>query len=196
MAALRVDADGGFVEHEEAGLVQQSGSDVQPPLHPSRVLVDQVVTPVGQAHQLEAGVNALVATTPSQPVQAGEEAQVLAPREIGVQGDLLGDEANGCLGRGGLLVHREPGDPHLAPVSAQEPTDHGDRRGLPCSVGAEEAVALTRADVEADAVDRHPVPESLRESLAHEYGSGSALHCHPVPIIALLGGGRSLPLSA
>src|SRR5690606_40349743 len=53
VAALGVDADGGLVEHEQAGPVEQAGRDVGPPLHATRVLPHPVAGPVGEADDLE-----------------------------------------------------------------------------------------------------------------------------------------------
>ena len=53
VAALRVDADGRLVEHQQLGLVQQTGGDVATPLHAARVALDPLVGPIGEADEVE-----------------------------------------------------------------------------------------------------------------------------------------------
>ena len=47
--ALRVDADGRLVEHQQRGIVQHAEADVQPALHATGERVGALVPPVGQA---------------------------------------------------------------------------------------------------------------------------------------------------
>ena len=53
VAALRVDADGGLVEHQQLRLMQQTDADVEAALHAAGVVIGAVVGAVGQPDQLE-----------------------------------------------------------------------------------------------------------------------------------------------
>ena len=98
IAALRIDAHGGLVEHQQLWLVQQADADVEAALHAARVVVGLVVSPVGQAGQLEDRIHALVERLAGHALQLAEEAQVLAGRKVGVDGQVLGHVADGRLG--------------------------------------------------------------------------------------------------
>ena len=110
VAALRVDADGRLVEHEELRPVQQADGDVGPALHAAGVGLDPVVGPVGQAHHLEDLVEAVGEDLALQPLEAAEEPQVVAGGEVLVEGEVLGHEADRGLGLDGVARHRVPGD--------------------------------------------------------------------------------------
>ena len=92
-AGLRIDADGGFVHVDDLRFVQQGHADVDAPLHPARILLDAVLGPVGQADDLQHFVHAGFERRAAQPVHLAPEGQVLARRQVFVQGDLLRDDA-------------------------------------------------------------------------------------------------------
>src|SRR5207245_11387857 len=120
--------------------------------------VDALVGPLCEPDQVEAPVDALVAGPPREPIEPGEEAEVLASREVGIQRDLLRDVADGRLGVGGALVDGPAGGTDLAAVTPQQPADHRDRRRLPRAVGAQQPVALAGRDLESDVVDGETAP--------------------------------------
>ena len=73
VAALRVDAHGRLVEHQELGVVQQAGGDVGPALHAARVVADAVAGPVGQTDQVEHLGHPLAEDRAAEALQAAEE---------------------------------------------------------------------------------------------------------------------------
>ena len=139
-------------------------------MHATGVLVDPIVAPVGQADELQAGLHARFPEMAPEGVQPGEEAQVLAPGEVGVESDLLGHVADArlCLCRS--LVDGLAGHHHLPTVAAQQATDHRDGGRLAGSVGAEEAVALPGRNLEAHAVDGDPAAKPSPQPLTDENG--------------------------
>src|SRR5207248_2379452 len=144
------------------------GGDVEPALHAARVLVDAIVGPVGQAHQVQAGIHPLRETARTKPVQAAEEMEVLPTGEIGIKGDLLWHVADASLGFEWALLDWYPSHLNVSPVGAEETADHRDGRRLARAVRAQEPVALAGIDVEADPVDCDPRPELPPETRADE----------------------------
>src|SRR5690606_10869960 len=94
--------------------------------------------------------------------------------EVRVYGDVLGDEPH----QGFRLERPRPHGPaeHLdpAPVRAQQPGDHRDRRRLSGAVRPQQPVCLALADAERDAVDGLQLAESSSEVFDHsDIGHGS-----------------------
>src|SRR3712207_7372800 len=56
------------------------------------------------------------------------EAEVLQAAQVRVEGDVLGDVADGRLDLTGVVVQGRPGHGDLAAIAAQEPADHRDRK--------------------------------------------------------------------
>jgi hypothetical protein len=177
VAALGVDPHRRLVEHQQPGPVQQPGGDVGPPLHAPGVRADPVAAPVGQPHQLEHLAHPPGHLPAGQALEPAEEPQVLLGRQVLVEGDLLGHQADGGLGRGRARPHRPPGHGHRAGVPGEQAAGHGDRGGLAGAVGPQQAVGLADVDVEAHVIDRDAVAEGLAEPRAHEHrlGHGSTL---------------------
>src|SRR5690242_20150997 len=167
--ALRVDPDRGFVQDQQLRLVQQADADVETPLHPAGVLLDLVAGPVGQAGQVEHLVGAASRPRGRHAVEPGEEHEVLAARQVRVDGQVLGHVAERALGPHRVRRHRLPGHGHLAGVAFEQADDHRDSRGLACPVRAEQPVGLTRGDVEADPVHRDELAEAAPQAAALQY---------------------------
>jgi hypothetical protein len=90
-----------------------------------------------------------------------EESQVLFAGQVGIDSQILRDEADGRAAPCRSGGYRLPGNRDRAVVGFEKTTDNGDRGGLPGSVGAEQAKRLPCRDGEADAVDRGQIAESL-----------------------------------
>ena len=168
VAALRVDADGGLVEHQQLRLVQQADADVEATLHAAGVVVGAVVGAVGRPVSSSTASTRSSRASRPQPLEPAEEAQVLASREVGVDGQVLGHVADGGLGLGGVDVDRLPGHGDLAAVALEQAADHRDGGGLAGAVGTQQAVGLAAGDVEADAVDGDPFAVALAQVATHE----------------------------
>ena len=148
--------------------MEKPDADVEPALHPAGEAVDAVLRPIGQVGHGQDLVDAPVELATTEALQTAEEAEVLARRQVRVDGQVLGDVADRRLRLGRPDVHRSAGHEHLAAVAAEEPAQHGDRRGLARAVGTQEAVGLTGCDLEADSVDGGPLTISLPQITALE----------------------------
>ena len=93
-------------------------------------------------------------------VQPGEELDVLAHGQIGVQRELLRHVADPFPDGSPVLAYVEPGDPAGSLRGREQAGEHLDRGGLACAVGPQEAEDLPGADREGDRVDRHEVAEA------------------------------------
>src|SRR5574338_634130 len=177
VARLRVDAHRRLVQDQQPGPMEQPDADVHPPLQPARKALRALPRPVGQTDDLQHLVHPLPQGRALHAVQAAEEAQVLACREVRVDGQVLRHVADGALQRGGSRAELLAVDQHLAPVAGQDAADHGDGGRLAGAVRPEQAVRLSRRDLEADAVDRRPVAEPLAQVGGDEDGAGRRDGC-------------------
>src|SRR5690606_19318366 len=157
-----------FVEDEELGSVQQADADVETALHPAGELLGGAVGTAVEADELQHVRDAAGEVVPAQPLETTEEAEILARGELGVDREVLRDEADAAPDGHVLGSDRLARDGDRSGVGADEPGDHGDRRGLAGAVGTEQTVGLTRSNVERDAVDRRQLPEASDESVHGE----------------------------
>jgi hypothetical protein len=107
--------------------VQQPDADVQAPFHPTGVLLGLIAGPVDQAGQGQHLIAAVPGLGRGHAIEPGEEHQVLAARQVRVDGQVLGHVAERALG-----PDRTPDAPALAAALRLElpartsPTRHGD----------------------------------------------------------------------
>ncbi len=178
VAALRVDADGGLVEDEQLGPVQQTGRHVGPPLHAARIGPDAVLPAVGQSDQLERVTDAALQFLAAQPVELSEEGQVLHRREVRVEGQVLRHVAHRRLRLERAAC--ETVDRDVSLVGRDEPAQHGDGRGLPGTVGPQQSVALALGDGEGHALHRLAVAVALAQAGAVQHRGCSRRRRHLV----------------
>ncbi len=168
VAALRVDAHRRLVEDEQFGPVQQAGRHVGPPFHATRVRTDAVLPTIGQSHELERLTDARLELLSRQPVELPEEGEVLHGREIRVEGEILGDEADGRLRLERPAL--EAGDGDVPLVGDGQSTEHRDGGGLAGTVRAQQAVTLALPDDEGDAVHGLTLAVALPQAVATQHG--------------------------
>jgi hypothetical protein len=153
VARLGVDADGGLVEEEEAGAVDEGGAEVQPALHAAGEDGGAVVGAVLEGDGGEDLVDAEGQVAAADAVDFAEKPEIFAGGEVSVDGEVLGDDADEAAG---VAVGRVEGfaeEADAARVGGEESGDDRKERGLAGSVGAEEAEHLAGVDREGDAVE-------------------------------------------
>ena len=96
-AALRVDADRGFVHDDQCRLVEQRDGDVHAALHAARVRTDPFLLTVCEPDDLQDLVDTTNQRCAAKALHLPPEQQVLARRQITVERNLLRDDADGCL---------------------------------------------------------------------------------------------------
>ena len=151
--ALRIDAHRGFVQDEEARLVQERRADVDPTLHATRIVLEAFLLPIDEIDEFEDGIDAAGQLGPSKPVHLAPEIEVLAGGEVRVERYVLGHDSKQALDRGRVLKDRVPTHPCVAPGGSQETGKDGDGGGLSRAVRSQQAVDLTLFDREREIVD-------------------------------------------
>ena len=139
-----------LVEDQQLRVGEQAARDAEALAHPHRVRLDAVVRAVGQADALERGVDARERLAAA---RRGDDAEVLASREVAVEARLLDDRADARERLGAPLGHRQPAQAHRAAVRAREAEQDSDERRLAGAVRAEVAERDAARDAEVDALD-------------------------------------------
>ena len=167
----RIDAGEGFVEKHEAGPCGECAGDLHPaPLTPGEVLPARVAQVI-EAECLHELHRPLLAHGGIElATQLEDREQVPLHRELSEHGRLLGKvpEAEPCAD-----VHRAVGEVDLVEVNGSvvggdEADEHVKARGLPRSVGAEEADHLAASHREAHVLDDRAGAVALREPVGGE----------------------------
>ena len=159
----RVKADGGLVQEQHRGPVEQCGRDLQPAQHSARQRARQPVEHRAEVHRHDRLLDPLAALTRRHAGDAGIEVEVLERRQRAVHGDRLRDVADRSAHGEGIGAHVEARDLRAAGGRGQERGQHADRSRLAGTVGAEQAEHLARRDREGDAGDRLHVLEAHHE---------------------------------
>jgi hypothetical protein len=118
--ALGVDADGRLVEGQQDRLVHHPEADVQSAFHAARERVGAFVAAVRQADGLEDAVDPPLEPSAGEVVELADEPQVLACREVGIDRDLLRDEADPGLDIDRSRVERPAQHADAARVSLEQ----------------------------------------------------------------------------
>ncbi len=147
--AHRVDANGGLIEEDQIGVVQEHPRQVQALLHPIGIGLHAIVFPPGQAHQLQQLRDAPAGILRIEAVQLGKITQVIQAAQAGIQAPAAPKgEANPMahLARVFDQVHAE--DAGLPAGGEQQCGKHFDRGGFAGAVRADEAEQLAGLDGE------------------------------------------------
>jgi hypothetical protein len=154
---LRIDADGGFVQEEDAWLVHDSAGDVQPPAHAPGELVHAVVLAIDESRPFERPFHVVRQGAAYEALQASEDLQVLARGEEWIQCDLLWNDAE--FGRRAAPRDDMTEQPDLSRVESHPSRDGAYERGLPCAVRPEQCEQFSPPELEARAVKRSDCSE-------------------------------------
>ena len=161
LADLRVEPDGRLVEQQQPRPVHERAGDQQPPAHPAGELVARRVGALGEVRDLQRAVDRGAALVARDAVQAREDGEVLARRELDVEVVELGTTphcARACLESPGTS---KPSTLDLARVGDRLRGEHLHRRRLAGAVRPEQADAGALGHVEVEPVDRGDVAEAL-----------------------------------
>jgi hypothetical protein len=171
LTAPRVQPRRRLVEHEQRGPMNEARGEIHPAALASGDLADR---PAGEVAAVEA-LDELVGDAPRGrtvvPAQRGDEAQVLAPRQVGVQrGELPGQ---GDAPADGVAVGHDVVAVHGCGAGGRrdERGDHADRRGLAGAVRAEQRDDGSPGHAEVQAVDGDDCAVALRQPLGLDGGS-------------------------
>jgi len=163
IAALRIDADGRFVEEQDVGIVEKTRGEIQPPFHATAEGFHCVARAVGKPDEVQRRGNGIVERRAGQVVQRTKETEVGVCGELVVQREILRHQPNPSLFRIGIAAKRCTVDEHVTAVGLHQPGDHRHGRRLASAVWTEQAHQLTLRYGERHIVDRDEVAERFAE---------------------------------
>ena len=133
--------------------MHQTARDLQPPAHPARVGRDQVLSPIGERHEVEQVHGAFAALAPRQAIKLAIDVEVFPSGQVEVGGQCLRDDAD-RLAHGMRVLGDVITRHYRTPRSRrQQRGEHADQRGLARAVGTEQAKSLAVAHLEGHRVD-------------------------------------------
>src|SRR5450759_3927706 len=181
----RVQAAERLVQDQQHGLVQQGRGHLDALLVAEREGVQDIRHPVAELKRLEQLDRSGPRQHGRQTVDAAEEYQLVQHAHLRVEAALLGHVPEPPSGR---EVERSISKGDGSGVGSQDAHDDPHRGGLAGPVGPDEAGQPTRSDVEAHAIEGHPVTESANDvSDLEELGLWHVATLSPGPA-ALAGG--------
>jgi hypothetical protein len=110
-------------------------------------------------------------------IEPRHEFQVLAHREVLIQGKALGHVADQALDLVGVAADVVAEAGALAAVRREQTAEHADGRGLAASVGPEEAVDGAALHLHRQLMHDLAAPEGFRQALDVDGDGGRAAHC-------------------
>ena len=161
LALARVEAGRGLVEQQHGGRREQPDRDVHPLLVTARERCDLVVAAVGQTGLLEHPLDRRVEVR--DPLEAGEQAQVLGHRQPPVEARRLRNPAD------------LPGGRDSAGVRLGDPGEDREQGGLAGSVGPDHGEQLARAGLERDRAQGGAIAVRLADLADRDHGPAAAL---------------------
>ena len=161
---LRVQGRGGLVEEDDRRIVEQGPGDRELLLHALAERAGDVVAPLPEREQAQVAFDALGAGGGVEVVQATEELEVVARRQLVVEARRLGQDADPRPDSVRLLADVEALDRRRALARGDERGEHPDRRRLAGPVGSQQAQDLAPRDRQIHVADRPQVPKSATEA--------------------------------
>ncbi len=158
--ALGVEAVAGLVEHQDRWIAEQRGRQPEALPHAQGVPTHVPVRGVAQTD----GIQHLGDAPGVDVCSVGEDPQVVAAAASGVERVRLEDHADRSCGVVHLPVSR-PSDRGVTVVGLGEVQQDLHRRGLPGTVGSQEAGDPSRLHREGEVVDDNLVPVAFRDVL-------------------------------
>jgi hypothetical protein len=144
-------------------------------LHPAGEGVHGVPGAIAQPHQVQHGGDAFLEGCSPQAVDAAEEGQVVPGAEGGIEGQLLGDEADERSDPIRFSPQIISADENLPFVRGEQGGQDGDQRRLSGPVRPQQAEDLSFPDGEAHPVEGHSVAVSLDQPLSFDHRIGCSL---------------------
>ncbi len=171
-ARLRLDARGRLVEEQHRRAVQDGAAEREPLLPAAGQRAHQrVLAPLQPGHaRRRTGVRSSMSRA-RHPVEAAEEAQILAHGEVAVEREFLRHVADMRAHRLGLAADVEAGHRGASGARPQQPAQHADGGRFAGAVRADEPHDLALGDAEIEPVDGGEGAEFLGQALGQHGGS-------------------------
>ena len=161
--ALRVESDSRLVEEQHLGRMDEPARDLQPPAHPARVSLHEIVGALGQAHHVDQVLRPLAPHAPAEIVEAAVDVDILPSGEVEVGGQRLRNHADRFAHAHRIARDVEAGDESLSRGRHDQRRQHPAERGLARAVGSEQAEQLAAPHLEAHVVDGGEFAEAFSE---------------------------------
>ena len=168
----RVDSRGGFVEEQQVGIVDECRGQFQSSLHATGQSTGAPTTGVPQVDELEHLAGATVTGAPQHAEQRRDEIDVLARRQVRVEGELLWhvpDPLTGPSPEGPRVLAEHA---YLTVVGCERSGEQTDRGRLAGPGRADDAQDRPARDRQGDPVHCGVVAETLRGPVDDDGGSG------------------------
>ena len=169
-----IEAGGGFVEQQDAGMMQQSFGQFEAALHAAGESLDAFLGAIRQADAAEHFLNALFQGGPAQAVKMSLMPQILGGRELDVDALGLEDDADLAAQAAGSCAASQPMIGGAAAAGNHQRGENAKQRGLAAAIGPEQAEQFCGAHVEGDAVQRGAVPIAMDQILYGNNGRAEA----------------------
>ena len=177
-----VEACGRLVEEHDVWLVDQCPGDAEPPLHAARQLLDLVVGPLPQLHEVEQFGRPLPGHRAGNAEVPRVHREVFRNGDFGVERVLLRTHAKAGPDAWSVAYGIEAEDAQRPPARRRHTPDHAHGGGLARAVGTEETEGLARVHIDVDAVHSSEVSEPLHESTGGDQRLAShAMDRNPTP---------------
>src|SRR5450759_2279699 len=157
----RVEAGCRLVEQEHDRVVDKGPGQAQSLLQAARQSIDELVSPVRQADELQQLADDLGATLLGLAVARGIEIQVLRHRELVVNAEEVGHVADPGVNPGRVLRHVCAVDRSVAARRLEERGEDAQGGRFTRSVGTDKAEDLALRDLERDMIQRRSLAVDL-----------------------------------
>src|SRR5690606_5027714 len=134
----RVETDAGFVEQQQAWLVEQGAGNFDPPAMAAIELSHSAFAPLNKLLALQFLLDAFVGQKAWHTVQSRVIAQVLLDAQVQIQGALLEYHTQAPQGFPRLRAQAETSHADFALLQFVKLGEQGDQRGFACAIGAEQ----------------------------------------------------------
>ena len=164
VAAVRVESRGRFVEEQHRRTCDERGRDIEAAAHPTRVGPDRPRCGLEQLEALEEFLHPRAKLPTGQLAETAHEPQVLAARQVRVDGRELAGQPDQATHRRRLARHvdtQHHGPPPIGPQDRRQDPDH---RRLARTIRPQQAEHAADGNLEIDVIDRDKRAEPLRQT--------------------------------
>ena len=143
--------------------MDEPARDLQPPAHPARVCLHEIVGALGQSHHMNQVLRTLAPHAPTEIVEAPVNVDILPSGEVEVGGQRLRNHADRFAHAPRIARDVEAGDEALSRGRHDQRREHPAERGLARAVGSEQTEQLAAAHLEGHVIDGGEFAEAFSE---------------------------------
>jgi hypothetical protein len=163
LAALRIHTDGGFIQEQDAGPMQDAAGDVDATFHAAGETSGQFMGSIFEGDPMQCPVDPIAKGTAPQAVIASKTEEIFARGQVVVDRKILRDDPQLMVGSN--LPDGAAKDLDRTGIGADPSADAPDQRCLASPVGSQKCDPLPWADAERNTLQGFPISEGLVEVL-------------------------------